>query len=68
MEGNVSGSKGGFVKIKDSLNNKFENDPPPFPTHYPEDGDALAEELYDEDLHEMLQESVAFEEEEEEER
>ncbi|PIK53880.1 putative 39S ribosomal protein L3, mitochondrial-like [Apostichopus japonicus] len=68
VEGNVSGSKGGFVKIKDSLNNRFENDPPPFPTHYPEDGDALAEELYDEDLHEMLQESVAFEEEEEEER
>ncbi|KAJ8041645.1 39S ribosomal protein L3, mitochondrial [Holothuria leucospilota] len=66
VNGNIPGSKGGFVKIKDSLMNDFESNPPVFPTHYPEDNEDIPEELYDSEVHQMHDESIVFEVEEEE--
>ncbi|GFS73047.1 39S ribosomal protein L3, mitochondrial [Nephila pilipes] len=64
----VPGVNENYVIIYDSYANKkrnIEENPPPFPTFYPEDVDEpLLEDIYDEDLHDFSEPSIKIQVEE----
>ena len=57
----MAGHTSSLLKIKDTiLFDKRLSEAPPFPTYYPDEGEELDEDLYDEGLHNFTGPSIVY--------